>query len=57
MTRAADNRAAAPHIADLMDAMRDTFGADQVKLIYARDGEFERGTPFEPIKEKNHVGS
>ena len=47
---AADNRAAAPTIAELMDAMRDTFGADQVKLIYAREGEFERGKAFEPVK-------
>ena len=45
---AAGNRAAAPMIAELMDAAREVFGADQVKLIYAKEGDFERGKPFEP---------
>ena len=47
---AADNRAKAPQIAELIDAMREVFGADQVKLVYAKENGFERGKPFEPAK-------
>ena len=46
---ASENRAAAPLIAELMDALKEVFGEDQVKMIYAKEGEFERGKPFEPV--------
>lgn len=37
------NQAKAPQCAAFVEAMRKVFGADQVKVLYVREGEFQLG--------------
>lgn len=42
-TSKADNQEKAPVCASFVEAMREAFGADQVKVLWVKEGEFEMG--------------
>lgn len=39
------NQSKAPHCASFVEAMREAFGADQVKVIYVEENGFKLGEP------------
>jgi hypothetical protein len=45
MTAKSSNQAKAPEAAKFVEEMREVFGADQVKVTYVREGNFELGDP------------
>lgn len=43
MSKKTSNHEKAPECAAFVAAMREAFGADQVKVLYVREGDFEIG--------------
>lgn len=43
-----ENHMKAPICAAFVEAMRDAFGAENVKVIYVKEGEVEIGEPSDP---------
>lgn len=46
---AKDNRARMPNVARMIDEIRAVFGQD-CKVLWAREGGYELGTPIDPSK-------
>lgn len=45
------NQERAPLCAAFVEAMREAFGTDQVKVVYVREGGFEMGSPIDKSKD------
>jgi hypothetical protein len=45
MTSKAANQSKAPICAAFVEEMREVFGADQVKVLYVKEGEVDIGQP------------
>ncbi len=45
MSESSSNQAKAPICAVFVAEMREAFGADEVKVIYVKEGEIELGSP------------
>jgi hypothetical protein len=43
MASTSKNHEQAPEAAEFVKAMREAFGADQIKVLYVREGDFELG--------------